>query len=751
MLDEVQVKTLIVSDSRPGDGTYGQAVQELAEELSWLDVSVRQSASGADAATAANSDASIDVVVVDIAGSLDPATVVPALRTSNDRIPIILASGVRGAEGLSAAVLKHVDQFIYLLDDTPEWIAGRIRDAGARYRRDVLSPVLQALVDFSETHEYSWHTPGHEGGTAFLKSAPGRAFWEFFGQQMFRSDLSISVPEVGSLLDHSGPIGEAERRAADIFGSEMTFFVTNGTSTSNRVVHQASVTAGDVMLLDRNAHKSMEQATTITHGVPIYLPTTRNHLGIIGPIRPTEMDPESIAAKIADSPLVSGADARPVIAMITNSTYDGLLYHVPTVEDILGSHVNRLHFDEAWYGYAAFNPIYAERFAMHRSDRSGSAPTVFATQSTHKMLAALSQASYVHIRNGRAPVDHDRFNEAFMMHASTSPLYSIIASDDVSAAMMAGNGGRALTTESIAEAVAFRRTLAQVADEEGPAGWMPRPWQPDMVTGPDGVDRPFTAADEHQLITSAEPWLLRGDASWHGFDLPDRYAMLDPIKVTVTTPGVAADGTMEQFGVPATLLSAYLDQQASIVVEKTQDYSILFLFSIGVTRGKWGTLLTTLLRFKRDVDANTPLEEALPATVKSAPTAYAGLGLRDLADRMHQTMTQTGQMAALERAFSTLPTPKMKPADAYAHLVHDETDQVGIDDLNDHAVAVGVVPYPPGIPLMMPGELSGTPNDPFIRYLDALQTFDRQFPGFEHDIHGIEHVDRTYVTRVVRK
>lgn len=749
MLDEVAIKALIISDSRADSGTYQNALTTLMSELGQLDVVVRRSTSASDAALAIGSDASFNAVVVDVAGGLDAASVVPAVRERNDQIPVFVASGARGAEDLPATVLAQVDQFIYLLDDTPEWIAGRIRDAARKYRRAVLPPMFAALVEFSEAHEYSWHTPGHEGGTAFLKSPVGRAFWGFFGQQTFRSDISVSVSELGSLLDHSGPIGRAERRAADIFGADMTFFVTNGTSTSNRVVHQASVTAGDVMALDRNAHKSMEQATTITHGVPIYLRTTRNHLGIIGPVHPSEMTADAVAEKVRTSPLVQDPDARPVIAMITNSTYDGLLYHVPTVEATLGSHVDRLHFDEAWYGYAAFNPIYADRFAMHTSERSADSPTTFATQSTHKLLAALSQASYLHIRNGRQPVDHELFNEAFMMHASTSPLYAIIASNDVAAAMMAGTGGRALTTESIAEAVAFRRTLARVAAKEEVGGWMPRPWQPETVIGTDRIERRFEDADEQQLITSPEPWLLREGASWHGFALPDSYAMLDPIKVTVTTPGLAGDGTPEEFGVPAAILSAYLDEKASIVVEKTQDYSVLFLFSIGVTRGKWGTLLSTLLQFKRDLDANVRLEDALPAVHQSARHRYAGMGLRDLAEQMHQTMSDNRQLASLHDAFAELPVPALTPADAYARLVHGETTEIQIDDLAAHTLAVGIVPYPPGIPLIMPGEKSGTGSQPWVRYLKNLQDFDRAFPGFEHDIHGIAHIDGVYVTHII--
>jgi arginine decarboxylase len=607
-----------------------------------------------------------------------------------------------------------------------------------------------ALVDFAEQHEYSWHTPGHEGGAAFFKSAVGRLFWEFFGEQTFRSDLSISVGELGSLLDHSGPIGEAEREAARIFGADMTYFVTNGTSTSNRVLYQASVVEDDVVVCDRNAHKSIEQANTINHSIPVYMLPTRNRYGIIGPIPPSRMTADAVRQLIVECPLAPD-DARPVLATVTNSTYDGLLYHVPTVDGTLGTHVDRLHYDEAWYGYAAFNPLYFQRHTMYPGERPTDGPTTFATQSTHKLLAALSQASYIHVRNGRNPVDHQRFNEAFMMHASTSPLYSIIASNDVAAKMMDGQSGRVLTQESIDEAVAFRQTVARIGRDLG-ADWFFRCWQPDTVLDASGQPIAFVDASPVVLGITPEAWLLRTDASWHGFDgLPDGFAMLDPIKVTVLTPGMGVDGQLEPTGIPACIVTAYLDQHASIQVEKTQDYSVLFLFSMGVTKGKWGTLIAALFAFKHDYDGNRPIKACLPELYAQDPDRYASMGLADLAQAMHEHMRATGQMDAMARAYAALPAPTLRNSDAYAHVVRGTVDQVKVDDIAGRTVAVGVVPYPPGIPLLMPGESAGEGDGHFIGYLKALQSFDRAFPEFAHDLHGVEHEDGDYVVLCVRE
>ncbi|MDO9325016.1 MAG: Orn/Lys/Arg decarboxylase N-terminal domain-containing protein, partial [Methanoregula sp.] len=341
----------------------------------------------------------------------------------NEKIPIFLMGEPTNAPPttLPLKTVREINEYIWVMEDTPEFIAGRITAAAKRYREIILPPFFKELVKFSKDFEYSWHTPGHAGGTAFRKSPAGRAFFNFFGEQLFRSDLSISVGELGSLLDHSGPVGEAEKFAAKVFGADMTYFVTNGTSTANKIVFFGRVSKDDIVLVDRNCHKSAEHALTMTHSVAVYMIPTRNRYGIIGPIPPEEMTAKAIKAKIAACPLSKTARSqKPVHAIITNSTYDGLCYHAVHVEETLGKSVDSIHFDEAWYGYARFNPIYRDRFAMRDGAKNEKGPTIFATQSTHKLLAALSQASMVHVRNGRIPIEHGRFNEGFMMHSSTS-------------------------------------------------------------------------------------------------------------------------------------------------------------------------------------------------------------------------------------------------------------------------------------------------------------------------------------------
>ena len=628
-------------------------------------------------------------------------------------------------------------------------IAIRMRQYTDEYLDNITPPFTKALFTYVKERKYTFCTPGHMGGTAYQKSPVGCLFYDFFGGNTLKADVSISVTELGSLLDHTGPHLEAEEYIARTFGAEQSYIATNGTSTSNKIVGMYAAPSGSTLLIDRNCHKSLAHLLMMNDVVPVWLKPTRNALGILGGIPRREFTRDSIEEKVAATTQAQW----PVHAVITNSTYDGLCYNARRVEELLGQSVDRMHFDEAWYGYARFNPIYKDRFAMYGNpaDHKPTDMTVFATQSTHKLLAALSQASFIHIREGKKNVDHSRFNESFMMQASTSPNYPIIASNDITAAMMDGKGGKALTDESIHEAVAFRQLMAKLnADFADQGEWFFNCWQPDFVKDAEGKKIAFRLANPEYLATEPECWVLHPNDAWHGFgDIEDGYCMLDPIKVSITTPGIGPDG-LGKMGVPASILSAYLTANG-IIPEKTTDFTVLMLFSIGITKGKWGTLIDTLIKFKEDYDNNTALEEVLPDVVKAAPQRYAGMGLRDLCEEMFAAMKELKTTEFMSEGFAVLPHPDMSPAAAYEQLVLDNVEKVDLDGVAERTLATGIVPYPPGIPLIMPGENAGPADGPALGYLKALEGFDRQFPAFEHDSHGVEVENGKYYVTVLKK
>ena len=621
------------------------------------------------------------------------------------------------------------------------FLARQVARAARNYLDGLLPPFFKALVQHTAQSNYSWHTPGHGGGVAYRKSPVGQAFHQFFGENTLRSDLSVSVPELGSLLDHTGPLAEAEERAARNFGADHTYFVINGTSTANKIVWHSMVGRDDLVLVDRNCHKSILHSIIMTGAIPLYLCPERNELGIIGPIPLSEFSRESIQAKIDASPLARGrvpnsSGAMVKLVVVTNSTYDGLCYNAELIKQTLGNSVEVLHFDEAWYAYAAFHEFYAGRYGMGTA-RSADTPLVFTTHSTHKLLAAFSQASMIHVQDGgKRQLDRDRFNEAFMMHISTSPQYGIIASLDVASAMMEGPAGRSLIQETFDEALSFRRALANLRQNLSSDDWWFTIWQPAKAEGADDV--------------MTENWLLQPQADWHGFgDVAEDYVLLDPIKVTLVMPGLTADGTLDQRGIPAAVVSKFLWERG-LVVEKTGLYSFLVLFSMGITKGKWSTLLTELLEFKRSYDANLPLANVLPSIAQAGKAFYQEMGLRDLCDALHACYRENATAKALKRMYTVLPEVAIKPADAYNQLVRGEVEAVPIEQLEGRIAAVMLVPYPPGIPLIMPGERFTAQTRSIIDYLEFARTFDQSFPGFDADVHGLQREGGRYTVDCIK-
>nr|WP_313404155.1 Orn/Lys/Arg decarboxylase N-terminal domain-containing protein [Pseudomonas sp.] len=734
MYKDLKFPVLIVHRDIKADTVAGDRVRAIAQELTQDGFSILPTASAAEGRIVASTHHGLACILVAAEGAgensrllQDMVELIRVARVRAPQLPIFALGEqvtIENAPAEAMADLNHLRGILYLYEDTVSFLARQVARAAHNYLDGLLPPFFKALVQHTAQSNYSWHTPGHGGGVAYRKSPVGQAFHQFFGENTLRSDLSVSVPELGSLLDHTGPLAEAEARAARNFGADHTFFVINGTSTANKIVWHSMVGRDDLVLVDRNCHKSILHSIIMTGAIPLYLCPERNELGIIGPIPLSEFSLESIQAKIDASPLARGRAPKVKLAVVTNSTYDGLCYNAEMVKQALGGSVEVLHFDEAWYAYAAFHEFYAGRYGMGTQCDEHS-PLVFTTHSTHKLLAAFSQASMIHVQDGgQRQLDRDRFNEAFMMHISTSPQYGIIASLDVASAMMEGPAGRSLIQETFDEALSFRRALANVRRNLDAEDWWFSIWQPGEADGADSL--------------STADWVLQPDADWHGFgEVASDYVLLDPIKVTLVMPGLNAAGKLEQRGIPAAVVSKFLWERG-LVVEKTGLYSFLVLFSMGITKGKWSTLLTELLEFKRSYDANLPLIDVLPSIAHAGGGRYQGMGLRDLCDALHGCYRENATAKALKSMYTALPELAIKPADAYDRLVRGEVEAVPIDQLQGRIAAVMLVPYPPGIPLIMPGERFTAATRSILDYLAFARTFDQAFPGFDIDVHGLQ-------------
>ena len=732
---------LIVYDNHIHAQNYsGQASRNLITALKADDLEVIIAGSADDCLKSINYMTNISGVLLDW-DSFDPQTqafdnYLLQITNINDQLPIFIMTQEHELDDSSTASLKNKVHFFWKYADTYDFMVGRIKQSTEEYLASLLPPFFKALVTYTEKHKYVWSTPGHMGGIAFLKSPVGRLFYDFYGENTFRSDLSISVPELGTLLEHSGVNGQAEKFASNVFGSDHTFFVTNGTSTSNKIVVMSCVGKSAVAIVDRNCHKSLQQAMTMSDIIPIYFHPTRNAYGIIGTIPLHEFTPESIQQKVAECPLISDKSTIPSIAIITNSTYDGLIYDVEQIKDQLAkSQIAHLHFDEAWYPYAHFHPLYNGKHAMS-AYHNDTHPTVYSTQSTHKLLAAFSQASMIHIKDGLQPIDLNLFNTTYMMHSSTSPQYNIIASLDVATKMMEGQFGYRIIGESLSEAIAFRHEFMRVKNTfTDNNDWFFDVWQPQAV---ENIKSDSTHHFMNITEEDAKTWMLTNKDNWHGFKIDDpNFIMLDPIKVTILTPGITTDDKYTNIGIPGPIVSKFLMNQG-VVDEKTSFYSMLFLFSIGVNKSKAMNLISDLISFKKAYDNNTIFLDLFPDLIDMHAKVYKGLGLKDVCHKMHLFLKQENANKSLMNAFAILPEQVITPNAAYQHIVNANCTYYPLEELTDKIIIDLVAPYPPGIPLVMPGERITNEHQDLIKYLSMLEKFDNIFPGFENDVHGVD-------------
>jgi arginine decarboxylase len=647
-------------------------------------------------------------------------TFVTEIRYRNEEIPIFLHGETRTSRHIPNDVLRELHGFIHMNEDTPEFVARLIIREAKAYLDSLPPPFFKALTHYAADGSYSWHCPGHSGGVAFLKSPVGQMFHQFFGENMLRADVCNAVDELGQLLDHTGPVAASERNAARIYNCDHLYFVTNGTSTSNKIVWNSTVAPGDIVVVDRNCHKSVLHSIIMTGAIPVFLMPTRNHFGIIGPIPKAEFEWENIKKKIEANPFAKDKNAKPRVLTITQSTYDGVLYNVEEIKEMLDGKIDTLHFDEAWLPHATFHDFYGDYHAIGADRPRCKESMIFSTQSTHKLLAGLSQASQILVQDAEGiQLDRDVFNEAYLMHTSTSPQYSIIASCDVAAAMMEAPGGTVLVEESIMEALDFRRAMRKV-DEEWGADWWFKVWGPNDLS--------------EEGIEEREAWMLKANERWHGFgNLAEGFNMLDPIKATIITPGLDVDGDFsDEFGIPAAIVTKYLAEHG-VIVEKTGLYSFFIMFTIGITKGRWNTMVAALQQFKDDYDKNQPLWKVLPEFAAKFPR-YERTGLRDLCTQIHEIYKKNDVARLTTEMYLSNMVPAMKPTDAFAKMAHREIDRVLIDELEGRITAVLLTPYPPGIPLLIPGEQF---NAIIVNYLKFAREFNERFPGFETDVHGL--------------
>ena len=662
-----------------------------------------------------------DVAAVVMTTTESRSGILALLKRTGFHLPVFIFSQepTEVPDGATAVISGKAQEFLEL------------ETAASRYEENLLPPFFDTLSQYVEMGNSTFACPGHQHGAFFKKHPAGRQFYDFFGENVFRADMCNADVKLGDLLIHEGSAKHAQKFAAKVFNADKTYFVLNGTSAANKVVTNALLTRGDLVLFDRNNHKSNHHGALIQAGAtPVYLEAARNPFGFIGGIDDHCFDEAYLRDLIREAAPEKADEARPFrLAIIQLGTYDGTIYNARQVIDKIGHLCDYILFDSAWVGYEQFIPMMAETSPL-LLELNENDPGIFVTQSVHKQQAGFSQTSQIHkkdnhIRGQARFCPHKRLNNAFMLHASTSPFYPLFAALDVNAKIHEGESGRRLWAECVELGIEARKAIIANCH-------MIKPFIPPVVAGRPWQDHPTHAIASELRFFSFEP-----GAKWHGFEgyASEQY-FVDPCKLLLTTPGIDAEtGEYTDFGIPATILAHYL-RENGIVPEKCDLNSILFLLTPAESSEKLAQLVAMLGQFEQHIEDDTPLADVLPTIFQKYPVRYRDYTLRQLCQEMHDLYVSF-DVKDLQKAMfrkKSLPEVVMNPQDANQAYIRGNVELVRIRDAEGRIAAEGALPYPPGVLCVVPGEVWGGAVQ---RYFLALEEGINLLPGFSPELQGV--------------
>ena len=613
---------------------------------------------------------------------------------------------------------------------------GTIEQIVSSYEALILPPFFKALSDYVGDNNAQFDCPGHQGGQFFGKHPTGRAFYDFFGEHIFRADLCNADVKLGDLLIHEGYAHDAQAHAAAVYNADKTYFVLNGTSSANKVVLNALLTPGDIILYDRNNHKSVCHGGLVMSGAtPIYLETARNPFGSIGGILEHCFDESYIRNLIHEKDPNKAKADRPIrLAVIQLGTYDGTIYNARQVVDKIGHLCDYIFFDSAWVGYEQFIPMMKDCSPL-LLELGPNDPGILVTQSVHKQQAGFSQTSQIHkkdkhIKGQDRYVDHKRFNNSFMMHASTSPFYPLFASLDVNAKMHEGELGKQLWRECIEVGIDARKSVLSHCKYL-------RPLVAPIVHG-----KKWEEGNTQEMANDVSYFAFEPNAKWHSFKgYGEGQYFIDPCKFQLITPGINVEtGAYEDFGIHANILANYL-RENRIIPEKCDLNTILFLMTPAESKAKMDALVDQLVRFEELIDRNAAMEEVLPSIYYSYLDKYKGYHIRQLCQEMHDFYKARNVSTLQQRLFSKeyFPEYVMNPQEANFEFQRNKGELVPLDEAEGRIALEGALPYPPGVLCVQPGERwSRTACDYFL----ALEEGINQLPGFAPEIQGVYLIEQ---------
>lgn len=628
-------------------------------------------------------------------------------------------------------ITNKVHKIIHINELNEEEFSKELNNAADKYEEEMLPPFFDVLSEYSRRGNLQFACPGHQGGQYFVKHPAGRAMYEFFGENIFKSDICNADVDLGDLLIHEGPAMSAQTYAAKVYNADKTYFVMNGTSTSNSVVINAIVSPGDLVLFDRNNHKSIYNSALVSSaGKPVYLETSRNPFGFIGGIDAHCFNEEYLRSEAAKVDSEKAKEKRPFrLAVIQLGTYDGTIYNARQVVDKIGHLCDYILFDSAWVGYEQFIPMMRECSPL-LLDLKPEDPGILVTQSIHKQQAGFSQTSQIHkkdshLKGQKRYVDHKRFNNAYMLYASTSPFYPLFAALDVNARMQDGEAGRKLWADCIKVGVEARKDVLERCE-------LLKPFIPPVVNG-----KPWQDYPTEEMANNIEFFKFYPGEKWHSFEgYGENQYFVDPNKFMLTTPGINVEtGEYEEFGIPATILANYL-RDHRVVPEKNDLNSILFLLTPAESTSKMKGLVDHLVRFENLIKEDAPLSEVLPKLYAKYEERYKGYTIRRLCQEMHDFYKKNDAKTYQKLLFrrDSLPEYVMNPNEANIELKRNNAKLVPLSDIVGEIALEGALPYPPGVFCVVPGERW---NNVAQKYFSILEEGINKFPGFAPEIQGV--------------
>lgn len=657
---------------------------------------------------------------VNLSDSTDLAELAAIVVKDHNDAAINLIEKLQQNSGLDVPVIKISPKSDQLKTQT------LIKKEIQQYQQRTVPGFLTDLIDFAKKKPISFTTPGHHNGQYYEKHPAGVVFDRFFGSNLMFADTSDTVASLGDTMTHEGTPLTAEQKAAKTYHADKVYFCTNGTTSANSICASALLTKDDLVLFDRNNHKSLYNSALVMSGAkPVYVPTDRNPLGLIGEMDPKFFDEDNLRAEIAKVDPEKAQAKRPFrLAVLQLETYDGLFYNAKWIIEKIGQLCDYILFDCAWGGFEQFVPI-MEQLSPLSYEYGPDDPGILVTQSLHKQQAGLAQTSQIlkkdsHLKGQTRYVDHKHFNNAYLKFVTSSYSYPIYASLSVNAYVTAGKGNRTWWDQTLWMGIEWRKRLLRESK-------LFKPWVPDNY-----LDIP-----NDQLATDSKYWQFDPKDNWPGFKkIAMDQAMLDPMKITVQTPGIDIEnGTYQATGIPGAVVAEYLMEQG-IIRAKDDLNSLLFLLTPGDSQAELDQLLAAFLRFEEAYHNDVMLEKVLPNLAKTYGQRYQGYTLKQLCQEMHEyySLNKTFKLQQQLFAKPNMQSYQMTPEAADTKFMRNQSQLISLNDVVGQVAAEGALPYPPGVFIVAPGEKWQTIDQ---KYFEVLIGAIEKFPGFVPEIQGV--------------